>query len=99
MSIEAPVIPVEVGKEAVETTTKAIEVNDGQSLTEEMLYPDRAILTSTPSLWTQQLTIAYPGQVGIKPVPLVWGAGSAEERGPVLSSRHPDSIKKRNAVG
>jgi pyruvate/oxaloacetate carboxyltransferase len=50
MSLEAPVIPVEVGKEAVETTTKAIEVGVGETLTEEMLYPDRAILTSTPPL-------------------------------------------------
>jgi hypothetical protein len=48
MSLEAPVIPVEVGKEAVETTTKAVEVENGETLTEEMLYPDRAILTSTP---------------------------------------------------
>jgi len=48
MSLEAPVIPVEVGKEAVETTTKAVEVGVGETLTEEMLYPDRAILTSTP---------------------------------------------------
>jgi len=50
MSLEAPVIPVEVGKEAVETTTKAVEVEAGETLTEEMLYPDRAILTSTPPL-------------------------------------------------
>jgi hypothetical protein len=48
MSLEAPVIPVEVGKEAVETTTKAVQVGVGETLTEEMLYPDRAILTSTP---------------------------------------------------
>jgi hypothetical protein len=46
-SIEAPVIPVVVGKEAVETTSKAVEVKVGETLTEEMLYPDRAILTST----------------------------------------------------
>ena len=50
MSLEAPVIPVEVGREAVETTTKAVEVGVGETLTEEMLYPDRAILTSTPPL-------------------------------------------------
>lgn len=42
---------------------------------------------------------AYPGQSGIKPIPLRWGASTAEERGPVLSSRHPGSIKRRNAVG
>lgn len=49
MSLEAPVIPVQLGKESVETTTKAVEVGEGVVLTEEMLYPDRAILTSTPS--------------------------------------------------
>jgi hypothetical protein len=111
--IEAPVIPIAVdGTKEVVVTTKAVEVDEGQALSEEMLYPDRAILTSKsidhllPSCWVlYRLTghgtddEAYPGQVGIKPVPLVWGAGSAEERGPVLSSRHPDSIKKRNAVG
>jgi hypothetical protein len=49
-SIEAPIIPVEIGKDAVETTTKAVEVEDEQALTEEMLYPDRAILTSTSNI-------------------------------------------------
>jgi hypothetical protein len=47
MSIEAPIIPVSIGgKDKVETTTTAVEVENGSALTEEMLYPDRAILTS-----------------------------------------------------
>jgi hypothetical protein len=39
--------------------------------------------------------LAYPGQVGIRPVPLRWGASTAQERGPIVVSRHPGSLKIR----
>jgi len=51
------------------------------------IYPSRAILTT------------YPGQVGVTPLPLKWGAATAEERGPILASRQPLSLAKRNAIG
>jgi hypothetical protein len=51
------------------------------------LYPSRVILTT------------YPGQTGIKPVDMDWGAEDPQKRGPVVASRHPDSIKQRNAIG
>ncbi|KAJ1921236.1 Uracil-regulated protein 1 [Mycoemilia scoparia] len=41
----------------------------------------------------------YPNQVGIKPISLKWGATSAQERGPIVASRHPQSIRIRNAIG
>lgn len=44
----------------------------------------------------------YPGQAGIHPLPLQWGAASAEERGPVLVSRlvgAVNNLKERNAIG
>ncbi|KAJ8659079.1 hypothetical protein O0I10_005117 [Lichtheimia ornata] len=50
-------------------------------------YPQRVILTT------------YPHQLGIQPVNLHWGAQDPKERGPVVASRHPESIKKRNAIG
>ncbi|GAA5872214.1 hypothetical protein JCM1840_004098 [Sporobolomyces johnsonii] len=50
-------------------------------------YSQRVILTT------------YPGQVGIHPIPLHWGAPSAEARGPVVASRQPKSLKVRNAIG
>ncbi|UZJ54574.1 hypothetical protein CBS101457_003894 [Exobasidium rhododendri] len=50
-------------------------------------YSSRVILTT------------YPGQSGIHPVPLNWYAESPHERGPVIASRHPNSIKIRNAIG
>lgn len=42
---------------------------------------------------------AYPGQVGINPIPLKWGASTPEERGPIVASRQPKSLKVRNAIG
>ncbi|KAI8647735.1 GTP cyclohydrolase N terminal-domain-containing protein [Parasitella parasitica] len=51
------------------------------------MYPSRAILTT------------YPGQNGIKPLSLNWGTEDPLERGPIVASRHTESIKKRNAIG
>ncbi|KAK4051646.1 hypothetical protein OIV83_002786 [Microbotryomycetes sp. JL201] len=50
-------------------------------------YSQRVILTT------------YPGQVGIHPIPLKWGAKTPEERGPVVASRHQSTIKVRNTIG
>jgi hypothetical protein len=50
-------------------------------------YSQRVILTT------------YPGQVGINPIPLEWGASTPEARGPVVASRQPKSLKIRNAIG
>lgn len=41
----------------------------------------------------------YPGQAGIRPLPLKWYAQDPKERGPVVASRHPNSIKIRNSIG
>ncbi|KAF8874702.1 GTP cyclohydrolase N terminal-domain-containing protein [Gymnopilus junonius] len=54
---------------------------------EKLLYPGRVHLST------------YPDQHGIHPYTLKWGAPSASERGPVICSRLPSSIKHRNAIG
>ncbi|KAK4164875.1 GTP cyclohydrolase N terminal-domain-containing protein [Cladorrhinum sp. PSN259] len=41
----------------------------------------------------------YPKQIGIKPLPLNWGAADPMQRGPVTVSRAPSTIGKRNAIG
>lgn len=51
------------------------------------LYPQRLVLTT------------YPGQTGIHPIPLEWGASDPQKRGPVVASRHPQSLRIRNAIG
>lgn len=57
------------------------------------------VLSSIHLFGTLTSAIAYPDQHGVKPVPLKWGADSATERGPVIPSRLPSSIKQRNAIG
>ncbi|KAI1075251.1 putative GTP cyclohydrolase II [Whalleya microplaca] len=41
----------------------------------------------------------YPNQIGIRPIPLSWGAPEASERGPVVVSRSSSTIRRRNAIG
>lgn len=46
------------------------------------------------------LMTAYPGQPGINPVPIHWGAGpTARERGPVVCSRIAKNLLVRNSIG
>ncbi|KAK3716853.1 putative GTP cyclohydrolase [Vermiconidia calcicola] len=42
---------------------------------------------------------SYPGQAGIDPLPMEWGASDPEKRGPVVVSRGGTSIRRRNAIG
>jgi len=46
----------------------------------------------------EQLT-TYPGQSVVDPIPLDWGNGDPEKRGPVLVSRESKTITRRNAIG
>lgn len=41
----------------------------------------------------------YPGQSGVDPVPLEWGAKDAKTRGPIIVSRNGNMLKRRNAMG
>ncbi|KAL4800260.1 GTP cyclohydrolase N terminal-domain-containing protein [Aspergillus venezuelensis] len=58
-----------------------------QSPTSNSRYSKHIILTT------------YPGQSGIDPVPLEWGAKDAKSRGPVVVSRSGNFLKRRNALG
>lgn len=50
-------------------------------------YEGRVILTT------------YPGQSGVKPIPLKWGAEDPLVRGPIVVARDQSSFKQRNAIG
>ncbi|THU97361.1 hypothetical protein K435DRAFT_778100 [Dendrothele bispora CBS 962.96] len=54
---------------------------------EKVLYPGRVLLTT------------YPDQHGIQPYPLTWFSPDPSIRGPIICSRLPSSIKRRNAIG
>ncbi|KAJ3336287.1 Uracil-regulated protein 1 [Gonapodya sp. JEL0774] len=68
-------------------TSKAMPNSPDWQAKSNALYPSRITLTT------------YPGQVGVDPLPLNWGAMTPTERGPVIVSRSPTSLKKRNAIG
>ena len=42
---------------------------------------------------------SYPGQAGVDPLPMEWGATDPKIRGPVVASRNASSIRRRNAIG
>ncbi|KAL1900236.1 Uracil-regulated protein 1 [Sporothrix stenoceras] len=64
-------------------------------------------LTSSPTLssspkstFTSRIILTtYPNQIGINPFPMNWGAENPEERGPIVVSRAPSTIRRRNAHG
>jgi hypothetical protein len=54
---------------------------------------------SKSSFSSRVVLTTYPKQIGIKPLPLDWGAADALQRGPVTVSRAPSTIGRRNAIG
>jgi GTP cyclohydrolase II len=53
-----------------------------------------------PSVTTSKIILtSYPGQAGVDPAPMSWGAADPQVRGPVVVSRNPSTIRRRNAVG
>lgn len=56
--------------------------------------------TRRPSATTSKIILtSYPGQAGVDPLPMEWGAKDPRERGPVVVSRNPSTIRRRNAIG
>lgn len=41
---------------------------------------------------------SYPGQAGVDPLPMEWGHKDPAIRGPVVVSRHPNTIRRRNGT-
>ncbi|KAI1261286.1 GTP cyclohydrolase N terminal-domain-containing protein [Xylariaceae sp. FL1019] len=61
--------------------------------------PGNAATQAEQSGFTSRIILTtYPKQIGIKPIPLNWGA-QGPERGPVVVSRSSSTIRKRNAIG
>ncbi|KAF2484697.1 GTP cyclohydrolase N terminal-domain-containing protein [Neohortaea acidophila] len=59
-------------------------------------------LSSSPrrgSTTSKIILTSYPGQAGVDPLPMEWGAQDAQKRGPVVVSRSNNSIRRRNAIG
>lgn len=51
------------------------------------------------SIASKIILTSYPGQAGVDPLPMDWGNKDPSLRGPVVVSRNPSSIRRRNAIG
>ncbi|KAF2012877.1 GTP cyclohydrolase II [Aaosphaeria arxii CBS 175.79] len=51
------------------------------------------------SKFSKIILTSYPGQAGVDPLPMDWGHQDPKVRGPVVVSRHPGTIRRRNAIG
>lgn len=56
--------------------------------------PRRASVSKTSKI----ILTSYPGQSGVDPLPMSWGDKDFSVRGPVVVSRHPNTIRRRNGM-
>lgn len=56
--------------------------------------PRRASVSKTSKI----ILTSYPGQAGVDPLPMDWGHKDPAVRGPVVVSRHPSTIRRRNGT-
>jgi hypothetical protein len=56
--------------------------------------PRRASVSKTSKI----ILTSYPGQAGVDPLPMDWGAKDPAVRGPVVVSRHANTIRRRNGM-
>lgn len=81
------------GHQPHDSVDETAEAANGQT---ELASPP----TRRPSATTSKIILtSYPGQAGVDPLPMDWGAKDPSVRGPVVVSRHPSTIRRRNAIG
>lgn len=92
-----------VDPSAVEHNQQPSAAPTPPSLTEDT--PSSPDLSSVPgsgrrsSVTSKIILTSYPGQAGVDPLPMDWGNKDPSLRGPVVVSRNPNSIRRRNAIG
>ncbi|CAM1508533.1 Fc.00g053810.m01.CDS01 [Cosmosporella sp. VM-42] len=52
-----------------------------------------------PAFTSRIILTTYPKQIGINPLPMDWGNSDPLKRGPIVVSRAPSTIRRRNAIG
>lgn len=97
----SPTIAAKSSQNAANNGEKRDSISIGESHSKESNNGSDA--TSPPprrtSTTSKIILTSYPGQAGVDPLPMEWGAKNPEERGPVVVSRHPSTIRRRNAIG
>ena len=84
-----------------ENTAARLKITASQVL----LSDDASPMNNQKSAVTRQTPVSriilttYPGQSGIDPVVMNWGHEDPILRGPVVVSRNPSTVRRRNAIG
>lgn len=89
---------LEKAKEAVvtlsEKTAEAVSKQYEESSPAVDASPRRASVSKTSKI----ILTSYPGQAGVDPLPMDWGHKDPAVRGPVVVSRHANTIRRRNGM-
>jgi hypothetical protein len=82
-------------KEAdIGTTVEAVSQQYEQPPANVDAPPRRVSVSKTSKI----ILTSYPGQAGVDPLPMEWGAKDPAVRGPVVVSRHANTIRRRNGM-
>jgi len=81
------------------TTTSDAVIRSNLSGGETLQAPAPASPSQRPGLTSRIVLTTYPKQIGINPMPMDWGNFDPLKRGPVVVSRLPSTIRRRNAIG
>ena len=88
--------PVATNTAAKSSPQEKIEKSNG---TKEMNTSNQPEQTQEEQDRGGVILTTYPNQSNIHPVPLQWGLLDPEKRGPIVASRAPNCIRRRNAIG
>ncbi|GAB7362077.1 hypothetical protein MBLNU230_g2111t1 [Neophaeotheca triangularis] len=89
-------LPKESPSQQVATVTSPPDSSDVNGhATSTSPPPARRSSTATSKI----ILTTHPGQAGVDPVHLNWGAKDPAVRGPVVVGRNPGTFRRRNAVG
>ena len=77
-----------------EKTVEAVSKQYEQPPSNVDAAPRRASVSKTSKI----ILTSYPGQAGVDPLPMDWGHMDPAVRGPVVVSRHPNTIRRRNGM-
>ena len=86
----------ERSKPALQPTSHTINASLGNASGPQSISPPPPENGRRPSITSKIILTSYPGQAGVDPLPMNWGAKDPAIRGPVVVSRNPNTIRRRN---
>ena len=89
---------LEKAKEAVVSLSEKTAEVVSKQYEESPLAADAAPRRASVSKTSKIILTSYPGQAGVDPLPMDWGHKDPAVRGPVVVSRHSNTIRRRNGM-